>query len=105
MFVRLQKRDNIVNLDSIAEVSITTECETVLNKRILKEYFDADIRTIYRITLYSKSGDGSFIAAGYIDRQVAEDALEALCDALRDGRSYFEFPADYKFMEVQNEGS
>ena len=104
MFVRLQNRDNIVNLDSIAEVSIT-ECETALNKRILKEYLDAGIQTIYRITLYSESGDGSFIAAGYIDRQGAEDALEALCDVLRDGRSYFEFSPDYKFMEVQNERS
>lgn len=104
MFVRLQKRDNIVNLDSIAEVSIT-ECETTLNKHILKEYFYAGIQTIYRITLYSESGDGSFIAAGYIDRKDAEDTLEALCDVIRDGRSYFEFPADYKFMEVQNEGS
>jgi len=103
MFIRTQDRNRIINLDAVFEASIN-EHDVVLNSYALKPYHAAGIQTVYAVALYFVS-DGEIEAARYIDRKDAEDALEALCDALRDDRGYLEFPADYKFMEVQNEGS
>ena len=101
MFVRAQDRSLIMNMDRAATVTII-DTKTRLSR--LKEYSDAGIQTVYEVEFYFPNNVW-FYAACYIDRQSAEDALEALCDVIRDGRSYFEFPADYKFMEVENEGS
>jgi len=104
MFVRTQDRSRIINMDCVYEIK-SREIDVLLNKYNFKAHFAAGIQTICLISLHSETNDNSIRAACYIDRQSAEDTLEALCNALRDGRGYFEFPADYKFMEVQNEGS
>jgi len=103
MFVRLQDRDKIVNMDCVYEAEVHAY-DVDLNRYAFKKYIDACIQIVYALVLFYKHG-GETRVAYYIDRQSAEDALEALCDTIRNGGNYFEIPNDFKFMEVQNERS